>query len=541
MLILGALSGIQEHLFDVAQTGGRQARHLRARSFGIQLVAECAALRVRHALGWAPATELFVGAGRFMLEGDASLASAEPALAVERAEIERWLLAETGGAIRLALGVDAGNGTAQETYERAMWRLQREKLRAWSAVGIESNQWCSAALVLPQLDNPCALCRRRPLETEETDPDTGERWGVCHRCAMERRLGSMLPSARWLVVREHPRSGPGDLEVLGFGISLEEQPSASVSGADVLAVSGFSEHDRPPQGLDSGRFNVRRLARHVPLERGHPVEFLDLAGQARGDALLGMVKMDVDSLGTAFRKEIDGTGGLAAMARFSKEVDGFFAGRLNEELDGAKFASMYTVYAGGDDALFIGPWNVALDFAGHARDRFDAAFRARGLTLSAGIALAKPKRPIRQLAAAAEELLEEAKRMVAPRAEYPKDQCAAFGQVWKWEHHDAICAAGKQIADWVDEGAIQRGWVHTLLELGEGRARGDLMCTSRLAYHVARNWPSRTDREPHRVDARCFADHLIEDLDAGAEVTTRYLPAIARYALAATRSQREGQ
>ena len=47
MLILGALSGIQELLFGVAQASGHQARQLHACSFRIQLVAECAALLLK--------------------------------------------------------------------------------------------------------------------------------------------------------------------------------------------------------------------------------------------------------------------------------------------------------------------------------------------------------------------------------------------------------------------------------------------------------------------------------------------------------------
>ena len=45
MIVLGDVSGIQRYLFDVAETGGGQARRLRARSFLVQALVERAALQ----------------------------------------------------------------------------------------------------------------------------------------------------------------------------------------------------------------------------------------------------------------------------------------------------------------------------------------------------------------------------------------------------------------------------------------------------------------------------------------------------------------
>jgi hypothetical protein len=58
----------------------------------------------------------------------------------------------------------------------------------------------------------------------------------------------------------------------------------------------------------------------------------------------------------------------------------------------------------------------------------------------------------------------------------------------------------------------------------------DPLATARLAYHVDRNWKKGTD-------ARRWADRLIADFDDKKQLHVRYLPAIVRYALTATRTR----
>ena len=152
------------------------------------------------------------------------------------------------------------------------------------------------------------------------------------------------------------------------------------------------------------------------------------------------------------------------------------------------------------------------------------------------MAFTKWKRPIKLAAAQAEQFLEQAKTVTTAGAAKPKDQFAAFGQIWKWENHQQILTTAKQLAGWVDDGTAQRGWLHTLLRLAEERLgdpaadrKPDPLATARLAYHVARNY---------RKDSpiRLWADQLIDDFDAQRSVDVRYLPTIVRYALTATRT-----
>jgi len=193
-----------------------------------------------------------------------------------------------------------------------------------------------------------------------------------------------------------------------------------------------------------------------------------------------------------------------------------------------------------------------MDFAGRLQYLFNERFGENGLTISAALAVVKPKFPIRLAAQQAEEFLVQAKTEHAPRAITSKDQFAALGSLWKWQDHDRIVSAGKQLANWVDDKVIQRGWLNTLLELvllrrGEAGVKyanvNPAVATSRLAYHIGRNWPKPRRRDDPPPPARVWIDtilHEFDQYDTTSHIETIHLPAIVRYAMLATRT-REGR
>src|SRR5438094_164333 len=125
MIILGDISGIQNYLFDIAAAGGGQARRLRARSFFIQILAECAALRVLRRFGW-PIDEshfLLSGAGKFLLRGP-SVAGIGERLHHERQHLNDWLLRETRGELRLMLTWVEDATAEGDSYRQAQRSLQ---------------------------------------------------------------------------------------------------------------------------------------------------------------------------------------------------------------------------------------------------------------------------------------------------------------------------------------------------------------------------------------------------------------------------------
>jgi len=523
MIILGDISGIQNYLFDVAEEGGGQAQRLRARSFFVQLLAETAALRVRRALEWPLDSIVLSGAGKFLLQGP-SPPEVEKCLAGEQQMINEWLLRETRAELRLTLAWPDLDSEAA-SYHESQRHLQTAKARPWALM--QQGGWNPSRLLLAPLDTPCSLCGHAPAQEPETDPDTRQVRHVCRICAANRELGRRLPRARWLIIRDTPQSA--HFEAFGLGVSVLNEERVSL-GPETLAVANLRNPDECPSWCPPQRFLRRRLMAHVPTdEHGSPVWFTELAEKAQGDRLLAVLKADADSLGVRFQHVLD-SGGLEAMAGLSEQLDAFFAGRLRQELANnraGRWRWIYTIFAGGDDLVMVGPWDVMVDFAGQMREWFTQEFHSHALTLSAGVALMKPKRPIKGIVEEAERLLELAKTG-------KKNQLAAFGQVWNWQYHDDIMKTARQLVEWVTCGDMERGWLHTLLELAEARhgPTPHPLATAQLAYHVSRNYQRNTQ-------ARQWAEGLVQRLDNPEHIDVRYLPAIVRYALTATRTRGE--
>ena len=209
---------------------------------------------------------------------------------------------------------------------------------------------------------------------------------------------------------------------------------------------------------------------------------------------------------------------------FSRDLHAFFSERV-QQLAIDRWPLVYMMYAGGDDLLVVGPWNVVLDFAGDlARTFRDGPGRAHTpLTLSAGIALTPYRVPVRRAVERAEELLESAKTQPG------KDRCAALGAGWPWSRHGSVTGHGKRIAQSVEAGGVPRGLLHRLLQLAESEAgRGREQRAARWAYQVARNVPRRNG------EFHSWAQDVIEHLESNDDLA-RESAASLRYALLATR------
>lgn len=462
-LILGDLSGLQDYLFDMAAEGGGQARRLRARSLSISLLAECAARRILDSVGWTRRELVFSSAGKFLLAGPCLKGTSVVTAKTEVDKATRWLLTETCGGLRLAVAIcDSTPGALPvAVFARAHQMLQREKMRPWAGCVTASCHWQTDALILPAISPPCELCRRR--SAEQTFSDDGVDRKVCKRCSGDWRLGRDLPAARWLELHTVPDKEAFDLLGFGLRVSAEDRPSSK-------ALQAFPVGAQSSSG--DSRIEPRPLARHIPQDKaGRPIEFKELATRSDGAPLLGILKMDADNLGLAFRGVLNNSMDMLPLMQFSERLDDFFATKVNNMMNQSPWDLLYVVFSGGDDLLLIGPWNTAFSFASQVQREFIREFSKDSLTLSAGLAVIKPAFPIRNAVEQADALLERAKSECASGAETAKDQFAAFGQVWKWRDHETVSHSAKQLIRWVQEDKIMpRGWLHNQSILAHGFA-----------------------------------------------------------------------
>lgn len=504
MLILANLSGIQDYLFEVRETGGKQARSLRFRSLYIQLIAEAVGVRLLHAAGMSDDSLIYCAAGKIAIHGAVISQEKRNALYQEVREIEHWLRDKTHARLRLCVTIhDQPGMTIRDQVDAAGHDLQRAKLRSWKETAGPNQKW-----------QPTQLLTTSPLDAEKESSRDAD-------------LGKQIVQSNIRHVVFARVNGDG-FDTAGLSTRLMTSVPSALNGVSVRSMN--------------------RLSRHVPIDaNGHAIEFLELAKKhSRGAAMLGVLKADADSLGAAIASRLAGASDLLPLKDLSQRLETFFASHLDEQMSasGSSWSKLYTVFSGGDDLLLVGPWNIVLEFAGHLHQQFTQQFQKDQLTISAGVAIVKPKFPIHLAAQQADDLLDHAKLNKAPRAIAPKDQCAALGGLWKWKDHQRIIDAGKRLAQWVDndgQNGVQRGWLHTLLQLTLLR-RGELpgttqheqvVATARLSYHIARNWPKNSP-------ARQWVDTILRDFDqyeSTSHPESLHLPAILRYAMLATRSQ----
>jgi CRISPR-associated protein Csm1 len=491
--LAGDLSGIQRSLFRLAaeQVKGLN-KILRARSLLIALTGEAAALACRRRLGLPVFSILENAGGRFLLLVP-NLEDLEQRLTPLQKEIDAWMRGRYLGDLALNLTLSPAFSGADLRRERfsalvaaLSLAIERSKLRAFAETGLTAVQRVDFE------HGPCPACGLRPAA------GPGLR---CPVCEQEFELGGAIPrleSLRWVA-----------------------QPGGRIAFFDGLALDWSFDKRRPERswislfrlaGEDpSGPLPVRFLASYIPVlgteeaarrayaelvsedsrvDAGDPktFEYLaadaveDVAGELLGEPLLGVLKGDVDRLGAIFSWGLkDPT--LSRFAALSRMMDLFFGGYLPYLLR-ERFPSTYTVYAGGDDMLLIGPWRQTLELAAAIREDFGKwAGGNPNVTLSAAVELVKPEQPAGPAAGRAEERLE--------RAKVQKNRvCAIAHEPVSWEEFSAALEQAETLNGWLRQQLIHPGFLLRLLYFWEQRQAAEPGAGRPIDLKAA-NWPAR--------------------------------------------------
>lgn len=524
---VGDLSGIQRTLFRLRseQVTGL-ARLLRGRSLRFQLIAETSVRRLLEVFELPPYTALQTAGGRFLLllpfTDDHRQASVLDRL---RTEIDGWMRDEYIGELALNLALtepfaaadllDAGR--ARALFGRIGLASEKAKMRALSAV------WGEPVVMLPfdpDLGDGmmCPACGVRPAVRPPAD-NIGDP-ARCRACTAEARLGRRLPKAVAVEIGGDVRSADDRL----FGVSTrlawpDERPglhgwrfrgmtAGSRPVAERFGAPYVAKFPTDPAILDAYR---QALDEPDEVEAGQIKTFAAMAldaqekddeGRRIGRAMLALVKADVDRLGAVFSNGLGDRYSLARVAALSRLVDAFFTGFLPSLIE-RSFPNLYTVYAGGDDLLVIGPWYQTMRFALEMHRSFDEfSGHNPNLTLSAGIALFDPKTPVSRAATEAENRLEKAKDDGRDRVHaIMPDENQAIG----WDAFGAALDQADALSIAIRRGTASTGLLYRLLSLDDRRERaeeGDVACADwrgKLGYTLWRSLPKAAEAQREQL------------------------------------------
>jgi len=510
LVIQGDVSGIQDFIKKLASPdeGGtkRTAKRLRGRSFYIWLLAETVASLYLKRLGLCRANLIFSGGGHFLVLASNTEESRKACADLE-AEVNRWLYGALKGDLGLVTAaVEVGREEIKNfagVLSRAGYAISCEKRRKFRSI-------LDAELFRPvgydQKMDVCPVCQSDFEKARGT---------FCPSCESHVELGRQVVASGWLVhILGHDVDGPGVFDgfaELGVFWSLlrdADEVYNLLNGLNPETVTqvavyrlnntGFLVQKLVKLAEERGlpvSFGFQFLGNYAPRDAEGPMEFGELAAMGSENyPLLGIVRMDVDSLGHVFSNGLGDRKSLSRVATLSREMNLFFLGHINHL---ARARDIYMTYSGGDDLFAVGSWTRALDFARDVREAFRRFCCGNpNLSLSAGIFLCKESFPIGRAAEKCATLEDEAKGTF-PDA---KDAVCVFGKTVRWHRYfDLMAFAGELLvlssSELPPNRRIPRSLVHHLIEadLQSHTREGEISMPeftrnlTRLRYLVARH------------------------------------------------------
>jgi len=180
---------------------------------------------------------------------------------------------------------------------------------------------------------------------------------------------------------------------------------------------------------------------------------------------LGVLRMDVDSLGEIFIRKIPiNNRTLSTYATLSSQLDLFFSGYLNTIRE--KYKDWVNIlYSGGDDVFAIGRWDQIIDFACDIRSNFKNFVGEReDITLSAGIALIGVKYPIAKGAALAGESEEKSKSYKQDDSKKLKDAITFLDCTFSWTEFEEVKGYKSTFLKLMQEGSITSSLLQKIID-----------------------------------------------------------------------------
>ena len=534
LLIQGDFFGIQKFIFATGgETQKRAAKLLRGRSFYVSLLTECAALKILDSLGLPSTSQIINAAGKFLIVAP-NTEKVRSTLEQIRRELDEWFKANSWATSGIGLAAlpaccndflkqqkgSQENSPFQDLMEKLFKELENAKLQRFDL----SNQSPESAIFANFLEQFCSdkgVCQidgRSPA----TQVDNGV--PISDLAHDQIKVGDYLTKYnRFLITREELTHKTLRLPIFGYYVSFTQDEeitgrfSRLADEGNLLRTFDFSLPESNNTVLWNG-YARRHINGYVPIFRqddltnkgkytgtGEEIELgtvknlnhiacedkrlkseNDLENIDRkwsGIHALMTIKGDVDNLGLIFqqglvRSDTDNKSSLkegltfAKMAALSRQMDAFFAIYLPYRCQ-KDYPNTYTVFAGGDDFLLIGPWYSQIKLAKAMQQWFSEYVTGNPkVHFSAGLSMTKPGLPIRYLAEQSEQALEKAKQYNPKNCQHaPKNAVTCYGHSVGWDHFKKLIEQSDDLETMADEIKLSTGYLYNLLRFTDMQAK----------------------------------------------------------------------
>jgi len=528
-LVSGDLSGIQSYLYHTTlENPSGVSKRLRAKSFYLGLLTRLAANLLMERLGLPFLNRLIDAGGNFTLLIHNTPESFDRIQQTEQ-EIQQWFQRVFQGKLHLNLcynmelaGEDFSTTRFHEIQQKLSWQMDRSKKQPLQSILKADDRWKPDAFILPFEQDQVPSAAGQEIPEDMFFNELGARLTAGNFLTVSPMplpgafspTVSSLPLARplgyyYFAISNNPSGGnliqscvefvPGtkrkDLQQIRCGLFL-----ANYVPRQTEEDRAVYEHPQIRQWLQTQIDDGEPYTPAAPKSFAHlcaDAFILDRQGKPKGLPLLAVLKADVDRMGMLFSKGLpQAKASLSYYLSLSRQLDLFFRGILPNLFlepppEHPDFRNIYTVYAGGDDLLLVGPWRTMFAFAVYMQGQFRAyVCQHPTLTLSAGLTVCHSRFPLSQAASQAHSALSKAKET--------RNQVCVFDTVLSWPDFeqalddavflDRIMAEGG--ADGIE---VRKSFIYRLIrycQMEEEARSGKLksmLWRSHLRYDIARN------------------------------------------------------
>ena len=273
----------------------------------------------------------------------------------------------------------------------------------------------------------CAICNS--FQRLEPIPDTDDKW--CNQCKSFKDLSDQLKGSNYLRISSK-RDESFNIILSEFNGAIELINSATIK-KEFYSINNPREENTLGDIL---------LPIAIPLNQAGDILTTDTLAEKAFDRTgfnkLGILKMDVDSLGSIIQKGLGINNTISRVSTLSTSLSLFFRGHVPKLIQSEFSDSIYLIFSGGDDLFAIGSWDKIIEFAYRLYKDFRrfTAFNP-DITLSAGIIIKPPRYPIMKASFLVEDELEKAKSFERFNPNFnTKNKVSLLGSVlnWDWTH-----------------------------------------------------------------------------------------------------------
>ncbi len=404
ILLIGAdLSGIQEFIYDIISKNA--AKNFKGRSFYLQLVANSILYKLLNALGLWRYSIVFDSGGSFFVVAPNTQKNKD-AIARVRTEITEKLREEQGlylfasiayeevaansQAIKNAWDISIRQGLSKYKKQKFKDDLTQNFEDYFTPKGQGGRMQCDSITNEEFKLGERLIYLNADANLEEDDP---KRLPVKLKTKLQIDLGKKLRKHVIWGISTFSDTNSFNPANLGIYYRFFEKK-------EINSIAAYEDEDIFLVNDTEGSLGVGFYGGNdFPTKEGEDVvkDFSDLAESKGSLQRLGVLRMDVDDLGLRLRTGLGDAWSLARFATVSKHLDWFFKGYLNTIWKSSQTFKdqSYIVYSGGDDLLFVGRWECAVEFANLVYEHFSNWIGKNPyLSISGGVAIVHSHFPI---------------------------------------------------------------------------------------------------------------------------------------------------